>query len=325
MRTSRSDKPHIVISIGDPSGVGPEITLKALKNPAVSKLADFTVVGNLNVLKKIAKKIHLKIKPGKAITFIHLDNVPQEKFKFGTSSALYGKAAVDYILYAAVMVNSLRNCALVTAPISKESINKAGFTFGGHTELLSCITRSSDPTMMLAGSGIRVSLVTRHVPLKDVPGLLTRKKIVKTVNDTYRALKNIFKIKNPRIAVAGLNPHAGDGGVLGKEEKRLIEPLIKNLRKRIENLQGPLPPDIAFYKARKGLFDAVVCMYHDQGLIPLKMIAFDKGVNITLGLPFVRTSPDHGTAFDIAGKGKANPSSMIEAIKLAVKCLQKTS
>ena len=325
MRTSRSDRPCIVISSGDPSGIGPEITLKALKNPAVLKLADFIVVGNLNVLKRIAKKIHLKIKPGKSITFVHLDNVPRKKIKFGKSDALYGKAAVDYILYAAVVVKSLPNSALVTAPINKESINKAGFNFGGHTELLSCITRTPDPTMMLAGSGIRVSLVTRHVPLKDVSGLLTKKKITKTVDDTYRALKNIFKIKSPKIAVAGLNPHAGDGGVLGKEEKKLIEPLIRKLKKRIKNLEGPLPSDTLFYKMHKGFFDAVVCMYHDQALIPLKMIAFDKGVNITLGLPFVRTSPDHGTAFDIAGKGKADPSSMIEAIKLAVKCLQKTS
>jgi len=173
--------------------------------------------------------------------------------------------------------------------------------------------------MMLVGNSLRVSLVTRHIPLKDVPKRLTRGKIIQTTKNTHDALKKFFRIRRPKIAICGLNPHAGEGGVLGMEEKAIISPAVNYLRKKIKGISGPLPADTLFNKAYKGEFDAVVCMYHDQALIPLKMVAFEKGVNMTLGLPFIRTSPDHGTAFDIAGKGKADPSSMIEAIKLAAR------
>ena len=233
---------------------------------------------------------------------------------------------MEYLACGISVLKGLNASSLVTAPINKASINKAGFNFEGHTEFLSHVTAAKHVTMMLAGGPLKVSLVTRHVPIKNVPGRITREKVVKTIEDTHRALKYFFNIPRPRIGVAGLNPHAGEGGLLGGEEKAKILPAVRSARKRLKgDLVGPLPSDTLFYKAYRGRLDAVVCMYHDQGLIPLKMIAFDKGVNLTVGLPFIRTSPDHGTGFDIAGKGKADPSSMTEAIKLASRFSAKLS
>ena len=310
-------KPTIVISGGDPSGIGPEVILKALKEPWIIKKADIIVIGTFEIFKKTAKILKFGLYPGRPFTFVDLKNVQVKNFRFGIPRASYGSAAVDYIMYAASIVQNRKRAALVTAPVNKESVNKAGYKFPGQTELLARITKAKSVTMMLAGGNLRVSLVTRHVPLEKVAALLNKKKIIETAENTHFALKRIFKIARPKIAVAALNPHAGEGGFLGREEKRIIIPAVKYLKKKIKNIAGPFPPDTLFHRAQKGEFDAVLCMYHDQGLIPLKMTAFESGVNLTIGLPFVRTSPDHGTAFDIAGKGKADPSSMIEAIKLA--------
>ena len=324
MLTYPSSKSRIVLSSGDPSGVGPEIILKTIINaPGLLKKANLTIVGNFSVYAKIAKVLGIKFLrekiSGSLITFIDLDNVDMKNFVFGKTRASYGKAALEYVMYAAAIAESEKRTSLVTAPICKESVHLAGFPVSGHTELLKTITASGDVTMMLTGGALKVALVTRHVPLDDVSSYLTKERIKKTARDTYFALRKLFKIKNPRIAVAGLNPHAGEGGIFGKTEEKIIRPAIAHLRKKIKNIEGPYPADTLFYKAYRGEIDAVVCMYHDQGLIPLKMVAFEKGVNLTIGLPFIRTSPDHGTAFDIAGKGRANPSSMIEAVKLAIK------
>ncbi len=313
-------KRTIVISGGDPAGIGPEVILKSLANPIISEKTNIVVIGSFKVFKEMAKFLRLRLPPAKnGFTFIDIDNLPPEGIKFGTVDSRYGKASVEYLMYSAALVENTRRAALVTAPINKEAVKKAGFSFDGHTGFLSYVTGSKDVTMMLVGNSLRVALVTRHIALRDVPRFLTTKKIIKTVENTYLALREFFGIKNPRIGIAALNPHAGEGGIFGREEKTIIAPAVKYLRKKIKNLAGPLPSDTLFYKAHRNDLDSVVCMYHDQALIPLKMLAFDRGVNITIGLPFVRTSPDHGTAFDIAGKGIANPSSMIEAIKLAVK------
>jgi 4-hydroxythreonine-4-phosphate dehydrogenase len=206
---------------------------------------------------------------------------------------------------------------MVTAPICKEGFHKAGINVPGHTEYLAALTNTGNFGMMLMGSGLRVMLVTRHLPISKVPYALTRKNIREHIELTGQALK-MFGLKNGKIGVCGLNPHAGDGGVLGTEEITLINPAIRAARKKGFNVSDAVPADTIFYEALNGKYDAVVAMYHDQGLAPLKMIGFDEGINVTLGLPIIRTSPDHGTAFGIAGKNKASPKSMINAIALAI-------
>ncbi len=321
MRISRSGEKRVVVTAGAPRGIGPEVILKALKEPATKK-SKITVVGNFRVFKNMAKILGMSLPPARGgFEFIDIDNLPPGNFKLGARDAICGKAAIDYLMYAVAYVESLKKgeASLVTGPINKESVKNAGFAFDGHTELLAFLTKSPRVTMMLVGGNLKVALVTRHASIKDVPGLLTKEKIIKTAKNTHFALREFFRLKHPRIGVAALNPHAGEGGMLGKEEKSIIAPAVKHLRKNMKGIFGPEPADTLFYKAYRGACDAVICMYHDQGLIPLKMTAFEKGVNLTIGLPFIRTSPDHGTAFDIAGKGCADPRSMIEAIKLAIR------
>ncbi|MFA5286921.1 MAG: 4-hydroxythreonine-4-phosphate dehydrogenase PdxA, partial [Candidatus Omnitrophota bacterium] len=211
---------------------------------------------------------------------------------------------------------------LATCPISKEAINKAGFKYSGHTEYFIKKTKVRHVVMMLLNKNLKFSLITRHLPIKDVPGALNIDKILDATRITYLSLKNIFKIPYPRIALCGLNPHASDNGLIGDEEENIIRPAVERLKKTFKRINGPIPSDIAIYRALRGGYDAVMAMYHDQALIPLKITGKDSGVNISLGLPFIRTSPLHGTAFDIAGKHKfANPDSLISAIKLALKCV----
>jgi 4-hydroxythreonine-4-phosphate dehydrogenase len=209
--------------------------------------------------------------------------------------------------------------AVVTAPISKAVLNAAGFAFAGHTEYLAHLTGGRRAVMMLAGAGLRVVPVTIHLPLAEVPTRLDKALIVETGSIVEAALKQDFRIASPRLAVAGLNPHAGENGVLGSEEIETIAPAVAELKARGITIRGPLSADTLFHPEARAKYDAVLCMYHDQALIPVKMLAFWDGVNVTLGLPIVRTSPDHGTAFEIAGTGKANPRSMIAAITLAAK------
>ena len=229
-----------------------------------------------------------------------------------------------YIKEAVCMAMAGDVDAIVTGPISKEAINRAGYNFHGHTEFLAHLTKTKDYAMMLAGSSLKVILVTIHESIKNVPGLLTTEKVFKTIKITDNTFKRYFGLKKPRIAVAALNPHAGEGGLFGNEEKRIILPAIQKARRLGINASDPLPPDTLFYRAVKNSkFDCVVCMYHDQGLIPLKLLHFENGVNVTLGLPIIRTSVDHGTAYDIAWKGIANPASMKAAIKMAVEMVKR--
>lgn len=270
-------RPTILITSGDPNGIGPEVTEKSLKDPAIRGLADFIVID-----------------PD--------DNTGFSAVRRAVSLLKKGKAK-----------------ALVTAPVNKALINKSGISFKGHTEYLAHATGTEKYAMMLCGGPLKVTTVTRHIALKQVANALTKQKIIDAVRLTESALKRYFGIRNPRIGVCGLNPHCGEGGKIGTEEIDIIMPAVKRLKRNIAGVQGPISGDVIFYMAYNGKLDAVISMYHDQGLGPLKMIGFEKGVNVTLGLPFIRTSPDHGTAYDIAHKGIADPSSMKEAIKLAVK------
>jgi 4-hydroxythreonine-4-phosphate dehydrogenase len=318
----------LAITMGDPGGVGVEIIVKALRSPKVRRVSIPIIIGDSVVMKEALRILNVpstlriirspdEAKPLKnSINCIDIGLM--KKFKKNKPTAHGGTACAGYIKRAAELALLKSVDGIVTAPISKEALTMAGFSWPGHTEMLADFTKTKDYAMMFIGEPLRIILVTIHTALKDVPRSITQEKIVKTIRFAKNGC-NMLKIKRPRIAVAGLNPHAGEAGRFGDEEIKKIIPAIKKAHKEGISVSGPFPPDIVFNKAYKGDLDIIVCMYHDQGLIPLKMIAFDRGVNLTLGLPFIRTSPDHGTAYDIAWKGIANPSSMIEAIKLAAK------
>ena len=324
------DLPRITITMGDPAGIGPEVILKALLQADVYQVCRPIVVGDINVLKMVSKKLgplsfHTIETPSEVagspglVDVISVSNLKRDSFVPGRPTVPGGKAMVDYIIKAVNFNKDGQVSAMVTCPISKELMHKAGYRFDGHTELLANLTNTRDYGMMLANESLRVSLVTIHCALKEVPQRLNKGLILKTIRLTYRALEEDFAIKRPHVAVAGLNPHAGEAGLFGLEDKEIIQPAVDEAKTEGLLVDGPFPADTIFYHAINGKFDAVVAMYHDQGLIPVKLLNFSDSVNITLGLPIVRTSVDHGTAYDIAGKGVADPSSLIAAIRMAVK------
>jgi 4-hydroxythreonine-4-phosphate dehydrogenase len=322
-------RPVIGITAGDPAGIGPEIILSALSNPYVYELCRPVVIGDPGVL-SVAKKcsgIAIKFNPVRhpsegrfeagSIDLVTLSELDFNEKSWGNPTTQTGKAMVEYIKAATCMAVNKEISGIVTCPINKKAMQMSGFAYNGHTELIAECTGAKDYVMMLAGDRLRVSLVTIHMPLSRVPGSVTTENISKTIKITGESLVERFGIDSPEIAVAGLNPHAGESGIFGNEEENVIGPAIENSAREGLRVSGPYPPDTVFYHALKGRYDAVVCMYHDQGLIPFKMIHFTDGVNTTLGLPIIRTSVDHGTAYDIAGKGKADPGSLIAAIKMA--------
>jgi len=316
----------IAITMGEPGGVGPEVIVKALQGGKTGKLFTPVVIGNADVMRKAVKMTGLpvrirtvsdisgiKTEPGH-INVLDIRSSLSEKKCAPSKSA--GSAIIKYIEKAVELAQDNEISAIVTAPISKESLKMAGAEWPGHTEMLADLTNTKDFAMMFASKKLNVILSTIHIPLKDVPKHINEKLVLRTIRLARRGT-GMLGIKDPRIAVAGLNPHAGESGIMGTEEIKAIVPAITKAKKEGINASGPYPPDVVFHKALNKEFDMIVCMYHDQGLIPFKMLAFETGVNVTVGLPVIRTSPDHGTAFDIAWKNKADPSSMIGAIKLA--------
>lgn len=312
--TLKFSKIKVGLTIGDPAGIGPCIIKKAIRS--IGDLAQFWIIGD----KWVFEKSRAGVCNLANIKFIHLDNVRHQGFKFGKISAEYGRASVEYLDKAIELIKKKDIDCLVTGPVSKEAINLAGFKFSGQTEYLARHTKAKDVEMMLLNQNLRFVLATRHIPIKEVAQALDKTKLAKTITLAHRALKDLFLIKNPRIVVCGLNPHASDNGIIGKEENKIIKPLIKGLGKKIKYLSGPLPADVAVSKAMAKAYDCVIAIYHDQALIPLKLLGNATGVNLTLGLPFVRTSPLHGTAFDIAATNLADPASLVAAIKLSVLC-----
>lgn len=322
--------PLIGITMGDPVGVGPEIICRAFARPDTSDGLRPMVIGDAAVLKKGAETTgttHLEITPvdsPEGATFekgrINVFNVSQldsASLAWGRPTAETGRAMIDCITCAVDMAMAGRIDGICTAPINKTALKMAGSPYPGHTELLAQRTNTARYAMMMAGSRLRVVLVTIHVPLRDVPALISTRQIETIIALCDQSLKSRFGIPRPRIAVAGLNPHAGEDNMFGNEESRIIAPAVSEACAQGIAAAGPLPPDTVFYNAAGGAYDAVVCMYHDQGLIPFKMIHFADGVNTTLGLPIVRTSVDHGTAYDIAGQGSADPGSLVEAVRMA--------
>ena len=315
--------------MGDPAGIGPEICAKAVTSPEVQKLADCLVIGDRKAIRqglKIARIEGIEINSIKnvaeakfeagVIDVLDLNNVDLPRLKVGQVSKAAGKAAVEYIEKAIDLAKNGSIDGIVTAPINKEAIHKAGYHYQGHTELLASRTKSKNYAMLFVSEKFWVMLATTHMPLRKVSGSLTKEKILNQIKLAHATLLNL-RGKEPKIGVAGLNPHAGESGIFGNEEKKIIKPAIEAARKLGINVSGPISPDAIFYLANVGMFDLVIAMYHDQGLIPLKLLSFSHSVNVTVGLPIIRTSVDHGTGFDIAGKGWANPSSMIEAIRVA--------
>jgi 4-hydroxythreonine-4-phosphate dehydrogenase len=320
------DRPRIVVTQGDPAGIGGEVALKALKARLGKSKSDYLLVGGFDQLVVTAKKLKIKVPlvrlgkvPARMGQIPVLDLGAPAKITWGKISKECGAAAVRYIEAAARLALVGQAQALVTAPINKEAIHLSGSKFPGHTEMLAEISKTKNFAMMMVGGPFKITLLSIHLSLRDAVSQVTPSAVFEKLELTHRTMKTWFKIKKPRIAVAGLNPHAGENGAFGKEELKVLKPAIQKARGKGWKVTGPHPPDTLFYWAGQGRFDAILCMYHDQGLIPLKLSAFDSGVNMTLGLPFIRTSPDHGTAFDIAGKGKANPSSMTAALDLAEK------
>jgi len=326
----KDKRPVIGITMGDPVGVGPEIILSALADDTLYTVCTPLVLGDAAWLAAVARRLKRPVQirtiedtsagsgaPG-IINILNLSSLDPNTLHWGRPTVETGKAMVRYITTAVDMALRGDIAAIVTCPINKKAMEDAGYHYNGHTELLAEKTHTAKYAMMLAGDKLRVVLVTIHTALRQVPGQITPEAVLDTIRITSDALSRRFGMPRPRIAVAALNPHAGEGGMFGDEEKTLIEPAIdRALRENLE-VTGPHPPDTVFYHAANGRYDAVVSMYHDQGLIPFKMLHFTDGVNTTLGLPVIRTSVDHGTAYDIAGKGLADPGSLMAAVRMAV-------
>ncbi len=324
-----SKRPLIAITMGDPAGIGPEIVVKALLWEDIVVLCRPLVVGSSLIMQNTMRSVGPSLKlhpvnvaaeaqgePGTA-DIIDLDNLEPGDVVPGTIDATCGKAAMEYIAEAARLALGGEVDALVTAPINKEATRKAGYGELGHLDFLARLTGATECATMLVAGHLRVVHLTTHHSLRQACDFVTRERVLARLTLTHESLEK-WGIDRPRIAVAALNPHAGEGGLLGSEEIEEIGPAITMARNSGLDAQGPFPADSVFTRAIRGEFDAVLAMYHDQGHIPVKVYSFDKTVSVALGLPFVRTSVDHGTAFDIAGRGIANPQSLIEAIRMAV-------
>jgi 4-hydroxythreonine-4-phosphate dehydrogenase len=321
--------PRIAVTMGDPAGIGPEVCLDLLADSGIAAQCTPIVLGDRAILERCAEATG---KPAPQ-TIISVEEVPRasqpsllevpsislDQFEPGTVNPATGKAGYDYVAKAIDLALAGVVQGVATGPINKEALSSAGIPHPGHTEIFAERTKAERACMMLTSDVLTCSFVTAHVGYHEVPGLLSVERIVEVIELTREAMRRI-RGKEPKIVVCGLNPHAGEHGLFGnQEEERIILPAIEEQRAAGANLEGPLPPDTAFLERRRAETDAFVCMYHDQGHIPLKALAFDKAINTTLGLPIVRTSVDHGTALDIAWQGKANSQSLIEAVQLAAK------
>ncbi len=327
------EKP-LVITMGDPTGIGPEIIIRAVQTGFFGRLGrPLVVAGDLAVLKRAATLCgcDAHVKSGSRLVLASkellvgdfvlpvraLSQLDLKEQKYGQPGTSAGRAMVDYIAWACDACLKDNASGMVTAPINKQALQAAGAEFPGHTELLADRCQVDEVVMMLAGERLKVCLVTTHCALREVPRLLTAERILTTMRIASTSLQKQFGLERPRLAVLALNPHAGEGGLFGDEEELYIAPAVDAARAEGIAASGPHSADSLFWFASQGQYDAVICMYHDQGLIPLKLLHFEDGVNVTLGLPIVRTSVDHGTAYDLAGTGNASPASLIAAVRMA--------
>lgn len=323
-----NDRPIVAITMGDPAGIGPEIAVKALSEESVHKCCRPLVVGDLDVLERARKLVGKPLRlhgvadltqaqfAPPVVDVLDLHNVDWGRVRPGTVGAEAGRAATEYVIKATELALRGQVQAIATAPLNKEAIRLGGYDFIGHTEILAELTGTPRCTTMLASGPLRVVHVTRHLPLREVAAHITTERVLETIEITAEGLR-AWGMERPRLGVAALNPHGGDGGLIGDEEITAIGPAVQAAQEQGIDARGPFPADSIFVRALRGEFDAVVAMYHDQGHIPIKVYGFEESVTVTLGLPIVRTSVDHGTAFDIAWRGVADPRSMVEAIRLA--------
>ncbi len=331
----------LALSIGDPSGVGPDVSFAAWLKRDELDLPVFALLADPDQLAARASRLGLTIPietiaaPAEALAVFPralpvLPLANRHRESCGTPLPENAAGTVEAIERAVALTLAGETAAVVTCPIAKKPLYEAGFPHPGHTEFLAELAsrhagRPLRPVMMLAGPQLRAVPVTIHIPLSEAPKQLTREDIVEVARITAEALKSRFGVAAPRLAVSGLNPHAGEGGALGKEDDAVIRPAVEDLRREGVDARGPLPADTMFHPQARATYDAAVCMYHDQALIPAKALAFDETVNVTLGLPFIRTSPDHGTAFDIAGTGAARPDSLVAALRMAAEMARKAA
>ncbi len=322
-------KPVIAITLGDPGGIGPEVVVKALANKQVYKRCTPIIIGVQEALYKTKKispayKVEIinhpsNIKNGSDKAYlINPQNLKLKNIILGKPNPIQAKAAIEFLRQAIAFALKKEIDGIVTAPVNKYAVNAAGIKFRGQTEFLAALTNTHKYAMVMASEKIRIVPLTRHVQIKDISSLIKKQYILDAI-DVINRNSFLFGIHKPSIAIVGLNPHCGDGGAVGKEEIEEILPAIKKATKNGINAQGPFSADAFFGNCEYKKYDFILTMYHDQGLIPFKMLSFGKGVNVTIGLPIIRTSPDHGTAYDIAGQGIANERSLIEAIKMASK------
>ena len=325
---SEEKRPLLALTLGDPAGVGPEVVLKALQDPAVTRRCRPLVVGDRRVLERAAGWLGLepefegvgeatggRYAPG-TLSLLDLRNADPAECPPGRVSRAAGAAAVEYVCRACDLALAGEVDAVVTAPLNKDTMNRAGHAYAGHTELLAERTGAQKVSMLLVGPKLRVVHVSTHVSLAEAVRRVKKQRVLEVIDLAYESCR-LLGIEKPRIAVAGLNPHAGEGGLFGDEESE-VAAAIEGARGAGLDVSDPQPPDTVFLRAVNGAYDIVVAMYHDQGHIPMKLLAFDSGVNVSVGLPIVRTSVDHGTAFDIAGSGEASEESMLAAIDVAL-------
>jgi 4-hydroxythreonine-4-phosphate dehydrogenase len=320
-------KPIIAITIGDFNGIGPEIAIKSVLHPTVRKICTPLLIGPIAIFEQNVRQLKLKKKLVKAtlpmlrhpgIPVIDVGDGIESDIQYGVPTKSSGKSAGAALERAVEFCIQGKVAAMVTSPVSKEALNMAGYSFPGQTEMIALLSRTQSVAMLLVSKSMKIGLVTIHTGIKNIVAQISKEKIIEKLSIINESLKTDFRIKKPRLAVLGLNPHSGENGMIGLEENEIITPAIKEFLAAGAIAEGPFPADAFFGKHEYKRYDAVIAMYHDQGLIPLKMSSFGKGINFSAGLRIVRTSPDHGTAYDIAGKNRANLSSMLEAIKLAI-------
>ena len=315
----------IALSPGDPAGIGPEICLKSLYDNS-ENLCNFELIGDIDFYKKLSKDLNLDLSFQnifKREDFVTVKNISLDsEVTFGMPNVSNSKYTLDVLMTGSLGCLNREYSALVTGPINKKIINDYGFEFSGHTEFLADISNTKNVVMLLANSKLKVALLTTHLPLSKVSESITPKKIIETTKILNDSLKKLWNIKNPKISILGLNPHAGEGGFLGNEEIEIIEPAIRTLHQENLEIDGPISADTAFLEEKLNKYDAYLAMFHDQGLPVLKSMGFGDSVNITLGLPFPRISVDHGTAYELAGKNKADPSSFKKSMELALEFSQ---
>jgi 4-hydroxythreonine-4-phosphate dehydrogenase len=323
--------PRLGITLGDPAGIGPEVVVKALARADVRAACRPVVIGDRETLRETAARLGERLalevvdeakllrELRGAAALLPVSTLAAAARRPGRPTIEGARASYQYVETAARLAMAGAIDAIVTAPINKAWVTRAGFPISGHTELLRELTRARDVRMMVAGERLRVVLVTMHLALEAVPRALTVRDVARTIAIADEHLRQYHRLPRPRLAVAGLNPHAGEGGLFGNEEAKIIAPAVRRASRAGACVSGPYPADSLFFRAVSGEFDAVIAMYHDQGLIPFKLLHFRDGVNVTMGLPIVRTSPDHGTAYDIAGGDAADAGSMAAALLLAVR------